>query len=112
MRCRVIKNYTSAFPEPLILEKGEKLRIENKKSEWAGWSWCITEKGDKGWIPENYLKICNNNAELLEDYNATELSAVKGQIFQVEKEECGWVWVTSENGEYGWIPQDNIEIIE
>jgi uncharacterized protein YgiM (DUF1202 family) len=49
---------------------------------------------------------------LLEDYNATELSAVKGQIFQVEKEESGWVWVTSENGEYGWIPKENINIIE
>jgi hypothetical protein len=91
MRCKVIKSYTSAFPKPLILKKGEKLRIGNKNSEWTIWIWCITAKGDKGWVPENYLKIYNDIADLLEDYNATELSAVKGQIFQVEKEESGWV---------------------
>jgi len=112
MRCKVIKNYTSAFPEPLILKKGENLRVENKKSEWSGWIWSITEKGDKGWVPENHVKIHGNIVEIIKDYNATEITAVKGQIFQVEKEESEWVWVSSENGEFGWIPQKNIEIIE
>ena len=112
MRCEIIKNYISSFPNPLILEKGEMLRVENKKIEWSGWIWCITETGDNGWVPVSYLKIVINTAELLVDYDATELSVLKGQIYQIEKKESGWVWLTSENGKYGWVPQENIRIIE
>ncbi|MFX0056744.1 MAG: SH3 domain-containing protein [Candidatus Hodarchaeota archaeon] len=109
--CRVIKDYKSPFPNPLILKRGEKLQIEDKESEWHGWIWSITKSGQSGWIPDNYLKISGNTAVLLKDYNATELTASVGEIYLIEDEESGWVWVTSENGKYGWIPLENVEIL-
>ena len=112
MRGKIIKSHQSSFPNPLILKKGEKLRVEHKETDWSGWIWCINENEEQGWVPENYLKIEKSNAQLLEDYNATELSIAIGQIVQIEKEESGWVWVTTDKGEVGWIPKENIEIDE
>jgi uncharacterized protein YgiM (DUF1202 family) len=109
---RIIKDYKSPFPDPLILKKGEKLHIEDKECEWSGWIWSITEDGNSGWIPNSYLKIKEQNAELLKDYNATELNATKGECYLIEDEESGWVWVSSDNGKYGWIPLENVEIID
>lgn len=110
--CRVIKDYKSPFPDPLILKKGEVLKIEEKECEWSGWTWTITDSGQSGWIPNNYLKISEDTAVLLRDYDATELNASIGQKFLIEHEESGWLWVTSENGKYGWIPLENVEILK
>ena len=111
MRCRVIKKHESSFPDPLILKEGEKVQIEHKKTEWSGWIWSISNSGNKGWVPESYLKIAENTAELVENYNATELNAEKGQLFQILKEVSDWVWVTSNKGKSGWIPKENVELI-
>ena len=110
--CRVIKEYNSSFPNPLILKKGEKLRMQEKECDWEGWIWVITRNGKSGWVPKDYLKINKTNAEIIKDYDATELNASIGQIFLIEKQESSWIWVTSENGKYGWIPLENVEIIK
>jgi uncharacterized protein YgiM (DUF1202 family) len=110
--CRVIKDYISPFPDPLILSKGEILKVEEKQSEWSGWIWATNESGKSGWVPRNYLNIDGNSATLLINYDATELTALKSQEYIIEKEESGWVWVTSKNGKYGWIPLENIKILK
>jgi len=111
-RCRAIKDFVSSFPDPLILNKGDNLRVEEKQSEWPGWIWATTESGKSGWVPINYLKIEGNKAVLLNEYNATELTVLKGQEFTIEKEESGWAWVSSETGERGWIPLENVKIFK
>ncbi|MFX1496597.1 MAG: SH3 domain-containing protein [Promethearchaeota archaeon] len=110
--CRVVKNHTASFSVPLILKKGEKLRLETKDSEWPGWIWVINKSKKSGWVPKSYLKIHGNNAIMLKDYDATELTVSIGEEFLIELEESGWIWVTSENGKSGWIPLENIEKIE
>lgn len=110
--CRVIKDYISHFPDPLIICKGEIITVEEKECEWLGWIWATTESGKSGWVPINYLKIEGNKAVLLNEYNATELTVLKGQEFTIEKEESGWAWVSSETGERGWIPLENVKILK
>lgn len=111
-RCRIIKDYITPFSEPLILEKGEMIKVEEKECEWLGWIWGTTNDGKSGWVPKNYLSIEGEEAKMVVDYDATELKGFKGQEFIIEKEESGWVWVISESGEKGWIPLENIELIE
>ena len=41
-------------------------------------------------IPKTYLNIEGEKAIMLIDYDATELTAFKGQEFIIEKEESGW----------------------
>jgi hypothetical protein len=109
--CKVITEYESPFPDPLKLHKGDLVQIVEKETEWKGWIWCISSNGKEGWVPESYLKIQNNQASLLMDYDATELSVKIGEIYVIEDEESGWFFVSSKKGRKGWIPKENVEIL-
>ncbi|MFX0032174.1 MAG: SH3 domain-containing protein [Candidatus Hodarchaeota archaeon] len=109
--CRVIKEYKTPFPDPIILKKGERVSIEDRECDWPGWVWAINKSTKSGWVPRSYIKIHKGYAEMAKDYNATELTASIGEEFLIEKEESGWVWVSSKMGKSGWIPLENIEII-
>ena len=108
--CKVIVEYKTPFPEPLRIQKGDQVQITEKENDWSGWIWCITKDGKEGWIPESYLTIQEDIASLLQDYDATELNAIVGEEFVIEKEESGWFFVSGKKGRKGWIPIKNVEI--
>ncbi|MFW9773963.1 MAG: SH3 domain-containing protein [Candidatus Thorarchaeota archaeon] len=110
--CKVISNYKSPFPNPLIIKKGDKLQIIEKESEWSGWIWCISEKGAEGWVPINYLDIQGNSAQSLRDYDATELTVAVGEELLIEDQESGWIWASNKAGKKGWVPLDNVKITD
>ena len=109
--CKVIEDYRSTCPDPLIITQGEILIVEKRESEWSGWIWCINKVGKEGWVPENYLEIYENSCKTLQNYNATELSAKIGEELIIEKEESGWIWSTNQQGKSGWIPLRYIQIV-
>jgi uncharacterized protein YgiM (DUF1202 family) len=110
-KCRVIEDYNSPYTEPLKFTKGEILTIGEKESEWSGWIWCTNKSGESRWVPENYLEIDENTCKILQDYNATELSITVGEELIIENEEAEWFWVTNQQGNSGWVPIKNVEII-
>ncbi|MFX1479001.1 MAG: SH3 domain-containing protein [Promethearchaeota archaeon] len=110
--CRVITEYRTHFLDPLKLRKNEMVQTEKKESEWQGWIWCITKNGKEGWVPKNYLEIQGKSARLLLDYDATELNVDVGEKLEIEKEESGWIWVTNEKNKQGWIPLENVEVVD
>ena len=59
-------------------------------------------------MPQNWLKLDQEGAMLLRDYSAHELSVVPGQILSATLFESGWVWATTERGEEGWVPLENL----
>lgn len=112
-RGRVVKKYITPYPDPLIFNKDEIVVIDsNKTSEWDGWIWCTTEQKKSGWIPESYLRIENNEAVLLRDYDATELSVEIGTVLIILDTEAGWYWCKTDRGQSGWVPTENMKIIE
>jgi len=111
-RCRVIRDYTTAHPNPLILSAGETIIIEDRESEWAGWVWVISQNGTAGWIPARILKQEGAIGRIIEHYNATELTVRAGTELTFSREESGWLWCTTPEGNSGWVPQENVEIIE
>jgi len=106
---RVMGDYKSAFPDPLIIRAGEKLRIGGKKSSWPGWIWCTNGKKHSGWVPERYVERQGETGLALYDYNATELSVSAGEELVLRKEESGWIWCTNQRGESGWVPAEHVE---
>lgn len=112
IRCQVISDYQSTCPDPLLIAKGEILTIEKKESKWKGWVWCNNQSGKGGWVPENYIEKLHDKYKALKDYNATELTVKTGEVLIISYEESSWVWVTNENGEKGWIPLENVQIIK
>jgi len=111
-RCRVIKNYKAAYPNPLILDKGETVTIEDRESKWPGWVWVISQTGTAGWIPARIVEQEGAIGRIIEHYNATELTVRAGTELTFSREESGWLWCTTPEGNSGWVPQENVEIIE
>lgn len=110
---RVIKSYITPYPDPLKLKKGDVIKIDRAKtSEWPGWIWGTTGKGKSVWFPQSYLRIENNEAVLLRDYDATELSVEIGVILLILDTEAGWYWCKTDSGKSGWVPAENLKIIE
>jgi uncharacterized protein YgiM (DUF1202 family) len=108
--CKVIAEYKSPFPDPLKIQKGDQVQLTEKESEWPGWIWCINKNGKDGWVPRSYLKIQDNHAKLLQDYDATEITAEVGEKFVIKGEKSGWFWVSGKEGRMGWIPIKNVEV--
>lgn len=109
--CRVITDCVSAYPDPLILRKGDTLTVGERDDEWPGWIKGTDKSGKTGWIPEVYLKITGDTAEMLRDYNATELTVAAGEVLTVTEEESGWLLCITASGEKGWVPVENVEEI-
>ena len=109
--CKVIKPYLSAYPNPIKIKMGELVTINDKKSEWPGWTWCTDKNGKSGWIPDCYVRKEGSKSIALLDYEATELTVETGEILKIKKEECGWFWCINQRGVEGWIPSENVKTI-
>jgi len=110
--CKVITEYKTPFPDPLRLQKGDVVQIEEKESEWPGWIWCISKEGKQGWVPYNYLEIQGATAKLAQNYDATELTVTLGEELIIENQESGWIWASNKEGKRGWVPLKNVKILE
>lgn len=111
-RCRVIRDYALAYPDPLVLPAGETVTIEERESKWPGWVWAISQNGTAGWIPARILKQEGAIGRIIEHYNATELTVRVGTELTFSREESGWLWCTTPKGNSGWVPLENVEIFE
>ena len=112
LNCIVIKKHTSS-PDPLILHKGEEVRVGREFAEdpdWQDWVECTNRAGNTGWIPKQFLDISGDSAVTLRDYDATELNVNVGEHITVLELENGWAWAHTENGKYGWVPLRNLKI--
>jgi uncharacterized protein YgiM (DUF1202 family) len=105
---RAVKDYRAAYPEPLVVSKGERVTIIPKESEWAGWVWCVDKNGIGGWVPEKYLEIKDDKGIFRRDYSAKELSVTAGEELKIIEEEGGWGWCENGKGGQGWAPLENM----
>ena len=108
---RVVAGYLSEFPDPIVVRAGQKLRIEDRQTEWPGWIWCMDDRGKGGWIPEAYIDRNEGIGFMRRDYDATELTVEIGEKLIVEGEESGWARVKASGDRRGWVPMDKIEIL-
>jgi uncharacterized protein YgiM (DUF1202 family) len=107
----ITKNHKTDDCKPLIVNKGDRVEGQEKKTEWEGWLWCRTADGVTGWIPKNYLRKDLDKTgyySALRDYNARELTAHIGQSIIILDEQSGWALVKTNSQETGWIPIRNL----
>lgn len=112
MKLQIIKSYKTIFTNPIILSKGDEVKLgkEETKEEWLGWIWCET-KNKSGWIPKQIIQTEDyKNGVITEYYSAKELDVNEGDIVFLIREQNGWLWVKhSRTNEEGWIPKENIK---
>ncbi len=106
--CRVITDYQSAYPDPIVLSVGDEVTIDDRESEWSGWIWCTSRQGRSGWVPEKYVRRNGSSGTVLRDYDATELSVTKGDALTIIDEESGWLLCRTADGRLGWVPKQNV----
>jgi hypothetical protein len=109
--CRVISAYQSTHPDPLVIKVGEELIAGKKDSKWSGWLWCTNQNGKSGWVPQKYVELKGDFCVARFDYDGTELSVDIGEELTMSYEESGWIWCTNQQGQYGWVPADHLEIL-
>lgn len=109
MPARVLKSYTTQYPDPIEIQKGETVTLGKRDTDFPGWIWATSGKtGKSGWVPEPFLIIRGDQAESRRDYSARELSVLEGDIVTVVDELLGWALVEVESGVRGWVPQSHL----
>jgi len=109
---RVIKDYKSPYPDPIVFQKGEKVEICHEFKEdldWKNWIWCKGKNDKKAWIPEQYLDIDGRNGVLNRTYDAKELSVQTGEMLVVYEIVNGFGMSEKPDGTKGWVPMKNLE---
>jgi hypothetical protein len=112
---RVIQDYQSPYPDPIIFFKGEEVTIGKEFTDdpdWKDWIWCEGQNDNQAWVPKQYLEIKEDTGIFLTDYNALELSVAIGEILSVYEIVNGFGMAEKQNGERGWVPLRNLEPIE
>lgn len=114
-RYRVIKYYKSPYPDPIVFQKGEKVKVCQEFKEdpdWENWIWCEGKNDKKAWVPKQYLNVDGRNGVFNRDYNAMELSVQIGEILAVYEIVNGFGMSERPDGTRGWVPIRNMEIEE
>ena len=109
---RVIKNYESPYPDPIVFQKGEKVKVGQEfkqDSDWENWLWCEGSNSKKAWVPKQYIDIAGTTAKFNRDYNAMELSVQVGEELVVYEIVNGFGMSEKINGIRGWVPMRNME---
>ena len=108
---RVITDYEAPYPDPVAVKVGDEVSVDrDKKTELAGWVWCTNRAGQGGWVPEAYLDDQGDRGILRCDYDAVELTVRVGELLTVHKTESGFLWVTNQAGQDGWVPASHVEL--
>lgn len=111
-RVRVIVDYQAPYADPIAAEQGDEVTIDSSRTtEWQGWVWCTNRAGKSGWVPETYLERHGDTSTMRCDYNAIELTIKVGEILTCHKSESGFLWVTNQEGQNGWVPSTHVELM-
>ncbi len=106
---RVVADYRAAYPDPIVMRAGERLRVGETDEDNDAWVWCTGSSGKSGWVPVAYLRLDGEAGTALCDYSAVELSVRAGETLNVLEEEAGWVMARDQRGRSGWVPLENLE---
>jgi variant SH3 domain-containing protein len=102
---RVVRDYTAQYPDPITVRAGDRVLIGVADPEFPGWRWCTGADRRAGWVPEQWLRIEGQEAVMLRDYTARELSVRAGAEVFLGEAISGWAWITDSAGCAGWIPE-------
>lgn len=111
---RVIQDYQSPYPDPIVFRRGEKVTVGREfkdDPDWLNWRKCEGKDKNAAWVPVQYLTIEGKKGIFKQDYNARELTIVTGEILGIYEVLNGFGMAEKSNGNKGWVPMRNLEIL-
>ena len=109
-RARVRESHVSSPQSPVQFVVGDILGVGHRDRQWTTYVWVTDQSGHAGWVPDTYLEMTSaHEAVAVRDYDATELTIVKGEFVDVLEEAGGWAHCRNATGIDGWVPSSKIE---
>ena len=98
-------DYTVVDRSPVCLRAGERVELGHEDKVWSGWVWASNEEGRGTYVPVTSLeRISEGEANVVEEFQAVDLSLKKGEEVTALREVCGWFWCRNAAGGEGWVP--------
>ena len=98
-------DYTVVDRSPVCLKKGETVDLGMEDKVWAGWVWASNAEGRGTYMPVTSLeRLGADQATVVEEFQAVDLSLKKGEEVTALRETCGWFWCRNSDGAEGWVP--------
>jgi SH3-like domain-containing protein len=108
MQARILRGYRRTYDNPLVVRKGDPVRVGRPDDEFPGWWWCAGPDNRQGWVHEKYLDQKRPTATAVADYSAMELDCEKGDLVEVLIELGGWTLCRKADGAVGWVPTTHV----
>lgn len=98
-------DYTVVDRSPVCLKAGETVDLGMEDKGWAGWVWATNGEGRGTYVPVTSLeRLGKDQATVMEEFQAVDLSLKKGEEVMALREVCGWFWCRNASGAEGWVP--------
>ncbi|MCB2097773.1 MAG: hypothetical protein AB7F91_15385 [Parvularculaceae bacterium] len=109
----VIEDYRRFYDDPIAVSAGDIVIPDaERKTDLFGWIWCAGPDGRGGWTPLQWIDRSVVPWRMIRDFNALELTVVKGERLALLYSESGFVMARTEDGRIGWAPQGVLKLIE
>ena len=76
-------NFTSQNPDELPISENEELTIIMGQCDEEGWLMAVNARGDRGYVPENYIEIRSAPAQGLPQQQSFDSGGPPGIMHQV-----------------------------
>ncbi|MFG2100998.1 SH3 domain-containing protein [Micromonospora echinaurantiaca] len=116
-RVRLVQDHRAPDRPALRVKIGDVVTLgKNDEETWPAFIWAVDAAGVGGWVPERYFRRLDEAgaAEVVHDYDTTELSADEGSVVEVVDVDVdsGWLWCRADDGAVGWVPILALEQLE
>lgn len=114
MNYLVTASHRSEYPNPLVLQNGDRVTIGELyqgPENWDHWIYCSTNEHSGGWVPEQIIERLpeTTTGRVIQDYSALEMDVDEGDLVHVNRQLNGWCWcVRPKDGAQGWVPVSHL----
>ena len=98
--------------ENIHIREGDAIVVGHRNQQFPEFVWCAAEDGHHGWVPEQFLHMEGpREATALRDYDASQLTVVKGDLLEALEQVGAWVRCRNSAGAEGWVPETCLEAV-
>ena len=110
---RVVTSRARDHVENIRIRQGESIVVGHRNQQYPEFLWCAAEDGHAGWVPEQFLHMdTDKEATALRDYDAAQLTVVKGETLEALEHVGVWIRCRNAAGAEGWVPESCLEAVE
>jgi hypothetical protein len=107
---RVTESRARDHVENISIREGDAIVVGHRNQQFPEFVWCAVEDGHHGWVPEVFLHMDGpREATALRDYDAAQLTVVKGELVEALEQVGVWVRCRNAAGAQGWVPEHCLE---